>query len=270
MPSVTGRHSAGPLLRRSAAPRTSCGRRTVLTAVRRARRRHRRPDRRDPDRLARSAPRSSRSTTRCSASSAPREVVGVRPETREEANDPALVGAARRRDRHLHDRRQPAQAVGGDRRHRVRRGDPGRPPRAASPSAAPPPARASSPRTWSRSAPAASTPKQRMTQLAAGLGLLRGLRDRPALRAAQPLRPAADARRAEPPAARHRRRRGHRRRDHPRRRAPSAARWSAAARSRSSTARSMVSNAHEAKRTAPLLASGVAAARAARRRARST
>ena len=32
---------------------------------------------------------------------------------REEADDPALVGAARRRHRHLHDRRQPAQAVRG-------------------------------------------------------------------------------------------------------------------------------------------------------------
>ena len=43
-----------------------------------------------------------------------------------------------------------------------------------------------------------ATPKQRMTQLAAGLGLRRGLRHRPALRPAQPLRPAADARRPVP------------------------------------------------------------------------
>ena len=46
--------------------------------------------------------------------------------------------------------------------------------------------------------PGGSTPKQRMTQLAAGLGLVRDVRDRPALRPAQPLRPAADAGRAEP------------------------------------------------------------------------
>ena len=80
------------------------------------------------------------------------------------------------------------------------------------PSAARRPAPASSPRTWSPSGRAARHPKQRMTQLAAGLGLRRGLRDRPALRPAQPLRPAADARR---PVARsllgHGRRRGHRR-----------------------------------------------------------
>ena len=41
----------------------------------------------------------------------------------------------------------------------------------------------------------------------------RPLRDRPALRTAQPLRPAADDRLAEPPAARHGYRRGHRRGD---------------------------------------------------------
>ena len=39
-----------------------------------------------------------------------------------------------------------------------------------------------------------STPKQRMTQVAAGLGLLEVVGDRPALRPAQPLRPAADDR----------------------------------------------------------------------------
>ena len=47
--------------------------------------------RRDPDRLVARARRSSTSTPRCSSGSAPRRVVGVRPETREEANDPALV-----------------------------------------------------------------------------------------------------------------------------------------------------------------------------------
>ena len=39
------------------------------------------------------------------------EVVPVRPETREEAHDPDLVDGARQGHRHLHDRRQPAQAV---------------------------------------------------------------------------------------------------------------------------------------------------------------
>ena len=53
----------------------------------------------------------------------------------------------------------------------------------------------SSPATWSPSASAAATPKQRMTQMAAGLGLLPQHGHRPALRAAQPLRPAADDRR---------------------------------------------------------------------------
>ncbi len=43
-----------------------------------------------------------------------------------------------------------------------------------------------------------STPKQRMTQLAGRPGADPRRRDRPALRPAQPLRPAADARRAEP------------------------------------------------------------------------
>ncbi len=60
-----------------------------------------------------------------------------------------------------------------------------------------------------------TTPKQRMTQVAAGLGLLARLRDRPALRAAQPLRSVADDRVPEPTAPRHRRRRGHRSRDPP-------------------------------------------------------
>ena len=47
-----------------------------------------------------------------------------------------------------------------------------------------------------------ATPKQRMTQVAAGLGLLDTTRDRPALRPAQPLRPAADDRRPVAAAAR--------------------------------------------------------------------
>ena len=47
-----------------------------------------------------------------------------------------------------------------------------------------------------------ATPKQRMTQVAAGLGLVSSRRHRPALRPAQPLRPAADDRGAVSAAAR--------------------------------------------------------------------
>ena len=79
-----------------------------------------------------------------------------------------------------------------------------------------------------------ATPKQRMTQVAAGLGLLPQHGHRPALRPAQPLRPAADDRRPVPAAARHRRRRGHLRHVIRRGRTRCCA-WSAAARSRSST-----------------------------------
>ena len=43
-------------------------------------------------------------------------VDAVRPESRDQAHDPVLVEGARRGHRHLHDRRQPAQAVV----HRVR------------------------------------------------------------------------------------------------------------------------------------------------------
>ena len=75
-----------------------------------------------------------------------------------------------------------------------------------------------------------ATPKQRMTQVAGRAGPGRELRHRPALRAAQPLRPAADDRLAEPAAARHGRRRGHRRRDQPDAMAPTCCAWSAAAR----------------------------------------
>ena len=104
-----------------------------------------------------------------------------------------------------------------------------------------------------------ATPKQRMTQVAAGLGPGQHGRHRPALRPAQPLRPAADDRGPVAAAARHRRRRGHLRGGHPRGR-----------RRRTEVLRvigrgcvtifdpaRIVSNAHEAKRSSPLLASGV-------------
>ena len=81
-----------------------------------------------------------------------------------------------------------------------------------------------------------ATPKQRMTQVAAGPRPAPRRGHRPALRPAQPLRPAADARRPEPRPARHRRRRGHRRRDHRGGRRARSCASSAAARSPSSTA----------------------------------
>ena len=139
---------------RSAAPRTSCGAARCSREFVDARRWRRRPDRRDPDRVARSAPRSSRCTTRSSASSAPREVVGARPETREEADDPELV-----------ERLDDATGIfmtGGNQLklsaivNGTAFGDAIKAAHAAaSSSAAPPPAPASSPRTWSPSAPAA-------------------------------------------------------------------------------------------------------------------
>ncbi len=122
------------------------------------------------------------------------EVTAVRPESREQADDPELVGAAREGHRHLHDRRQPAQAERdhlrdpGRRRHR-------RGARSAAPSSAVRrPARRIQSSHMLAFGVGGSTPKQRMTQMAAGLGLLPGDRDRPALRAAQPLRAAADDR----------------------------------------------------------------------------
>ena len=122
-------------------------------------------------------------------------------------------------------------------RHPVRRGHRRRArPRGASSAGTSRRAPASSPRTWSPSVAGGSTPKQRMTQVAAGLGLIQRRRDRPALRAAQPLRPAADDRRPEPRPARHRRRRGHRRRGQRPRRRARCCESSGAAWSRSSTA----------------------------------
>ncbi len=65
---------------------------------------------------------------------------------------------ARPGHRHLHDRRQPAQALHGDRRHAVRRRDRRGPRSRRHRSAAPRPGPASSPRTWSRSVRAAPPP----------------------------------------------------------------------------------------------------------------
>ena len=124
------------------------------------------------------------------------EVVG-RParEPRARPHDPELVGAARRRHRHLHDRRQPAQALRDRQRHR----------RSATRSSRP----------TSRGAVVGGTSAgasiQSSHMVAFGVGGLdaqaaddpgrgrarpaRATRDRPALRPAQPLRPAADDRR---------------------------------------------------------------------------
>ena len=96
----------------------------------------------------------------------------MRPESREDAHDADLVARLARRDRHLHDRRQPAQALGRHQRHAARRGDRRGPPRRRRRRPAPRPAPASSPPTWWPSADRGATPKQRMTQVAAGLGLL--------------------------------------------------------------------------------------------------
>ncbi len=80
---------------------------------------------------------------------------------------------ARRRDRHLHDRRQPAEALRRSSTAR-RSGRPsGQRTSAASSSAAPAPARASSRSHMVAFGTGGTTPKQRMTQLAAGLGLVR-------------------------------------------------------------------------------------------------
>ena len=143
---------------------------------------------------------------------------------------PGVRRPARRRDRHLHDRRQPAQAVRDRQRHR----------RSATRSTPPGPAV-----PWSRGTSAGAsiqsshmvafgvggaTPKQRMTQVAAGPRPGQRVRDRPALRPAQPLRPAADDRRPVPAAARDRRRRGHRRGGHRRAGGPRSCGSSAAAR----------------------------------------
>ena len=100
-------------------------------------------------------------------------------------------GAGRpRRDRHLPDRRQPAAAVVDDRRHALADAILDRHRTARwSPARAPAPRRC--PATWSRSARRGATPKQRMAQMAAGLGLLPGRHRRPALPAAEPARPAA-------------------------------------------------------------------------------
>ena len=161
------------------------------------------------------------------------------------------------RHRHLHDRRQPAQALRDHLRHAARRRHRRAPTSAARSSPARRPAPASSPATWSPSASAGPTPKQRMTQVAAGLGLLgstvidqhfdqRNRYGRLLMIVAQ-----------SPAAARDRRRRGHLPRSSTRRRPRGAAAWSAGARSRSSTPPDIVTNAYEAKRSSPLLASGV-------------
>ena len=86
------------------------------------------------------------------------EVYGVRPTDRGPGLRPDAGGRARPGHRHLHDRRQPAQAVHRHRRHAVRPGDRRRPRARRDRSPAPRPGRASSPRTWSPSAPAAPRP----------------------------------------------------------------------------------------------------------------
>ena len=143
-------------------------------------------------------------------------------------------GPARRRHGHLHDRRQPAQARraicgtpfgdairavwerGGGRRRHLGRGEHPVVPHGRL-------------RPGRRHAQAADDPGRRRARAA------RRLRGGPALRAAQPLRPAADDRVPEPAAARPRRRRGHRCRRHPRGRARRPARPSGGEPSRCST-----------------------------------
>ena len=129
----------------------------------------------------------------------------------------------RRGDRHLHDRRQPAEAVRRDRRDTVRRRDPGR---------------ARPRRRHRRDQRGGQHPVQSHgclrrrrndTQAADDTGgrrpWLAGLRsDRPALRATQPLRASAHDRLAVAPAAGDGRRRGHRRRGDLRCRTPDARR----------------------------------------------
>ena len=157
------------------------------------------------------------------------EVYGVRPEDRAQASSPELMRGARPGDRHLHDRRQPAQAVHGDRgdavRRRDRRGARSRRDHRGHVGRGQHPVLAHGRVRTGRLHPQAADDPGR-----GGARPGRELRDRPALRAAQPLRPAADDRVAEPAAARHGRRRGHRGRDHPHRRTPRCCASSAAGR----------------------------------------
>ena len=206
------------------------GRRTVLREFVRTGGRLPRPGSRWSRRRPRSARRSSRSTTRCSAGSAPQRSYAVRPEDRAQASvararpasstaatgifmtggnqlklstviagtpfGQAIIEARATRRHHRRDlrgREHPVLAHGGLRPRRV---DP----------------------------QAADDPGRRRAR--AG----RELRDRPALRAAQPLRTTADDRRSEPAAARDGRRRGHRGGDHPHRRTPRCCASSAAVR----------------------------------------
>ena len=136
---------------------------------------------------------------------------------------PRPGGARRRRDRRLHDRRQPAQAVRDHLRYAARRRG-GPRPRAR---------RRRGRHVGGRQHPVVPhgrVRRRRRDPQAAddpGRGRARAAahdRDRPALRPAQPLRPAADDRVAVAAAARHRRRRGHLRHRHRRGRPRGAAR----------------------------------------------
>ena len=91
---------AGPADRcsSSAAPRTSSAPHGPAASSSTSCRRHRRPDRGRPDRLLARAGGRRGLRGACSRSSAPREVLGVRPETRERGRRPRrCVAAARRR-----------------------------------------------------------------------------------------------------------------------------------------------------------------------------
>ncbi len=246
----------GPLLAIGGAE-DKLGRRTVLSEFVALAGGDGRPDRGDPDRLVARA-RDRRGLRRPLPQARRRaRSSAARPETREEAEDPDLVARLERGHRHLHDRRQPAQAL--------RRSSTA--PRSARPSRPP------TQRGVVVAGTSAGASIQSSHMVAFGSGRLHPQaaddparrrpradprrRDRPALRPAQPLRPAADAGRAEP------------------------ATCSASGSTRTPAplitdvdgheilrvlgrgvvtvfdGRNVVSNAHEARRTAPLLASGV-------------
>ena len=133
------------------------------------------------------------------------EVTPIHAMTRAQANDDRRGAHGARVDGHLPDRRQPAAPVLDDRRHAAGAGDRRRHREGAVVAGTSAGASAMSTHMVAFGASGA-TPKQRMVQMAAGLGLLPGRDRRPALRAAQPPRPAAGDHRPEPVAAGHRRR----------------------------------------------------------------
>ena len=98
------------------------------------------------------------------------EVWPIHAITRAQANDEPSARSARL-DRRVHDRRQPAAPVVHDRRHAPRAGDPGAPPPGSVIAGTSAGASAMSSHMVAFGA-TGGTPKQRMVQMAAGLGLL--------------------------------------------------------------------------------------------------